>query len=410
MAQYFDMNIKSKVMRTIPRILLALTLTVFLSSCYNAIEQQLYHGNYDEVIHSSLQKMNKSRNRDDYLALAEKAYNKVLEDDKSRIAALKARNNDNSNWGNIYYLYKQMAKRQRAINPYLPITYANGQSANFEIFNYDQVIEEARENAANYHYERAKYFLDQPYKQTARDAYYELNKINDFYGAYKDRYELQRIAKDKGTNHVLLTIKSAYNVQLPPGFIQQVMQYDYERRMDNWSQLYRTWSDSSAYDLGIEVTVERIEISPEHITEVHHHEQKKIEDGVQPLLDSEGNFVTDTSGNIIQIPKHKTVECHVTEWHQSKSARIFSSFKIYDNRLERLVVHQPLEDNVAFDNHYAQANGYLDILNDHLQDLIHHHHPKPFPNNYDMIMQTTENLKQHIARNIGRHDEVLAGL
>ncbi|MEZ5003629.1 MAG: hypothetical protein R2730_11405 [Chitinophagales bacterium] len=396
------------MMRYLLPLSVLIAISVSLTGCYNAVESALYNGNYENAFENALQKLKNERKRDEYLAIAEKAYNKVLSEEKYRIERLK-NNGDPSDWGQIFDIYRSMEHRQNTAEPYLPLYYNDGREANFPTFNYINVIEEARQNAAEYHYQTAQQMLAQPYKEAARDAYYELDKINRYYNQYKDKTALKYQAKEKGTNHILLDFKQAYNVVLPSNFLEVISEYNYERYVDDWSRLYRTWTDTFEYDMAILVTVEGVDISPEHVKETHFHEEKEVQDGTQPLVDAEGNYVVDSLGHIIQVPKYKTLFCHVTEWEQNKSARIFSSFEIYDNRYQQKVVNHRIEDNTYFSNNYARANGHIEILDNDLRYKLNKR-PLPFPNNFEMIMQTSENLKQQIARAINQYDDVLASL
>ncbi len=381
-------------------------IALSFTACYNAVEQSLYNGNYENALENALHRMRNDRKQDEYIAIAEKAYDRILDKELSNIERLKSAHAP-SNWGKIFYLYQNLDRKQNVVEPYLPISYTNGKIADFPIHNFSNVIKEARAHAADYHYQRALQMLEEPYKEAARDAYSELHKIDPYYRNYKNKEQLKYTAKEKGTNHILLDFKEGYNVNLPSNFMQALSSYNYENKVEEWSRLYRDWTDTFEYDMVIQITVERVDISPEHVKEIHFHEQKQIEDGTQPLIDREGNYVVDSTGTIIQVPKYTTLHCHVTEWVQDKSARIYSSFKILDNRYQRKLVDQQFEDNVQFANNYANANGHIEILNNELKHKLKNR-PLPFPTNYDMIMQTSENLKHQIATAIDRYDEVLA--
>jgi len=73
------------------------------------------------------------------------------------------------------------------------------------------------------------------------------------------------------------------------------------------------------------------------------------------------------------------------------------------------VVNQPIEDQVHFVNSYASAIGSLDILSVGIQQKLRGR-PAPFPTNFDMILQTANNLKIQIAKSIDANDDVLASL
>jgi len=383
-------------------------MVILFTGCYNTIEKTLYEGNYDAALQAALPKLNNSRKKDEYINLALKAYHKVMDADQYKIERLKS-TNDGSNWGKIYYVYLEMERRQNTIEPYLPFTYTDGSVVEIETYNYIKVIEEARKYAAEYHYLLAKDMLAQPYKEAARDAYHELHKIDQFYQDYLDKEALKFEAKQKGTNHIYIDFKQAYGVNLPANFLASLGEYNYERKLQDWSVLHRTRTDSSSFDMVIQVTIDAVDISPEHVKETHFHEDKQVSDGYHDLLDSEGNPIVDSLGNVIQVEKFKTLHCDVTEWTQSKSARIISTFEIYDFRYNRKVVTQPIEDQVHFTNNYASARGHTEILHHDWHQKLNGR-PVPFPTHFDMISQTSGNLKKQISNSIDRNDDVLASL
>lgn len=390
------------------RMTLLAIITITFSACYSAVESTLHSGDYEQALQEALKRLDNKRKRDDYIAIAEKAYRNVLNREQNEIDLLKSRY-DNANWGRIYNVYRKMEYRQKLVEPYLPITYTDGREADFPTYNYGRVKEEARENAAAYHYDRAIELLASEYKEHAREAYFELDKIDRYYNNYKDKVQLKYIAKQKGTNQVLLKFKNNDRLVLPSNFFQELQAYNYEKRLEDWTQLHRTPTDSMQYDMTIEVQVQHIEFTPERIREVRYTEQERVRDGNQPKVNSEGQYVTDTLGNILQEPRYVTLYCYVTEYVQEKSGRLFSSFTVQDNRNNKVIVEHRMEDNTNFSNVYAQANGHLDILDYDTRRKLNQR-PLPFPSDFDMIMQTTQNLKYQIAQAFDRYDDVLASL
>jgi len=384
----------------------AVVAVLLTTGCYNAVEQQLQHGNYDAVLKASLDRMDRSRKRDEYISMAHRAYDKVMGEDIDQISQLKARNSDNRNWGKIYYLYKRMDERQRILERYLPLTYLNGNEVDIELYNLDPVIEESREYAAAYHYDRAISYLEAGNRRAARYAYSELNDIDQYFYDFKDVEALRAQAVNQGTNKILITFNKAYEVYLPESFTEELAYHDYERLMGPWSKLYREVPDSNIFDYAIELTVEHLEISPQHLKEIHYSEEQEVQDGTQPLVNEEGNYVTDTSGNIIQVPKYKILYCHITEWNQNRSALVVTGFKIHDMRTQQLIVHQDLEDHAIFENTYARANGHLEILGPAIIQKLESL-PQPFPNDYEMAMLTSNGLKRQISNAIQRNVHIL---
>jgi hypothetical protein len=382
-----------------------------LTGCYHAIEQQFEYGNYNTVIREALEKTGKSRKRDMYIDMAVRAYEKGMAEDREEIAWLKADNADGSKWGRIYTTYTSMIRRQRTIEPFLPLRYTDGRLADPELYNFSEVLEEARAGATEYHYRTASRWLEQGTRRAGREAYGHLDELRRYYtrNSYKDENALRSRAAEMGTNNIVLLFRPSSGVYLPTDYLTELGYYDYEGCLDNWTRLYREDDEPARIDYTIEVTVESVHVGPQQLKERHYTKRREIEDGIQPLLDSDGNIVVDSSGNVIQVPRYTTLSCYVTEWNQHSTANIITSFNIYDGKGGRMAARQRLEDHVIFENTYARANGHLDILPPETIALLNNQ-PLPFPPDHDMVMLTAESLRKQIAKAIRQHDDLLASL
>lgn len=388
-----------------------LMASLLMSSCYNAVEDQFYSGNYETALRNSLEKINRSRKRDQYIDIARKAYDKSMADEKRMVASLKARNSDGSYWGEIYFLYLSMDEKQEAIAPYLPLRYNDGTIVDIELFDLNNVIEEARAGAADFHYGEARRLLHQGNRRSGREAYSHLQEIRRYFhwGRFSDEDDLLRYAADLGTNRVLIRFKTPRNQYVPDAYLEELAYFDYEGYVYNWTKLDREPIDSIRYDYAIDIILEQVRIDPGLTRQVHYDKTKEVEDGVQPLLDGNGQIVLDSTGNVIQVPRYTTLVCHVTEWSQQRTARVFTSFEIHDLRYNERRVYQRLEDHAVFENRYATANGHLQILPSETIALINNH-PKPFPNDHDMLLLTAESIKRQVATAIRNNGTLLAAI
>ncbi len=396
--------------RKILPLISAVAFSIILTGCFSTVEQELQYGNYEEALRSSLERMDRSpRKRDNYIDVALKAYQRAVQNDKDDISRLKAMNSDNSKWGKIYTLYRNMDRRQSVLEPYLPLTYSSGREVDIDWLNFQPVIEEARQGAAQYHYQRGSDFLSVNDRRGGRNAWYELREIRKYYSQYLDAEDLMLRARELGTNKVGISFRQSVDYLVPPAFLTELAYADYERCLDEWSQLYRNPGDSAALDYIVELDVESVWMSPQHLREKHYDEHKKVEDGVEALLNSEGNIVLDSSGNVVQVTKYTTLYCHVTEWTQFRESAVGSVFRIYDLRNDRIAYHQRLEDRAIFEHTYAQANGHLHILSPSINKKLNNR-PLPFPPDEEMIFLTANGLKDQITRTLSRNSRLLAEL
>lgn len=396
--------------RKILPLTVAMALSLLLTGCFSGVEQELQYGNYEEALRSSLERMDRSpRKRDNYIDVALKAYNRAIREDKDDIARLKAVNTDNSKWGKIFAIYRNMDRRQSIIEPYLPLTYSSGREIDMDWMNLRPVIEEAREGAAQYHYMLGKDFLATNQRSGGRNAWYELRQIDRYYSQYLDTDDLLQEARTLGTNRVGITFRQSRDYLVPDQFLSELAYAEYERCLDEWSELYRDPSDSMELDFIVELDIESVWMSPQNIREVHYDEQQTVEDGVEALLDDEGNIVLDSSGNVVQVTKYATLYCHVTEWTQFRESSVASLFRIYDPKRNRVAYQQRLEDRAVFEHTYARANGHLHILPPAVKQKLNNR-PLPFPADDEMIFLTANGLKDQITRALDRNSRLLADL
>ena len=124
-------------------------------------------------------------------------------------------------------------------------------------------------------------------------------------------------------------------------------------------------------------------------------EKKTIENGFEYVLDSKGNVMKDTAGNDIKIPKYKTLSCTVIETHQHKSVRIDGNLEFMSNNPKKLLKKEPIGAENIFDHQSARAVGDLEALDDQAKELIKNEYI-PFPNDMQMVFNTTQTLKPAI--------------
>jgi len=135
-------------MKNYQRILIS-SLIILLVSC-QSIKKSFESRDYESVISQFL----KSNNFDDEeLSMFEKSYKAAFERDKQQITVLKSLNNG-ERWEEIFDLYTKINTRQNNVLRLLPLHYTNGDEAIIETFNFSSVLEESKQNAAQFYYDR----------------------------------------------------------------------------------------------------------------------------------------------------------------------------------------------------------------------------------------------------------------
>ena len=76
------------------------------------------------------------------------------------------------------------------------------------------------------------------------------------------------------------------------------------------------------YDYEVLVKLLSIMVSPDQTKDVDEIYNKKVADGFDYVLDSNGNVMKDTAGNDIKLQRFKDITCTLIETQQLKSVEI----------------------------------------------------------------------------------------
>lgn len=379
------------------RIYTILFLSILLSAC-TSTKKSFDKQNYDGAISIVVDKLLKNKKiKDDEIILLEEAYYRALEKDKSKIQQLKASNRPEV-WVDIFNLYTSLMKRQDAVLKVTPIYLSNGKVISISALDFGPAREEARYQAAEYHYATAQQLLSTNLRSNARNAYNHLDCILYYFKDYKDTKNLLAIAKDKGTTHVLLTVDKNPNLFLPKDFEYELFNYNYQSSLSNWVALYTNSNDRNQFDFAVRLILTDSYISPGTIKESFYHEEKEVEDGWQYVYDSRGNVMKDSSGNDIKVPKYTKITAKVTETQMHRSAALRGTIDFYDFNRKRVVKQEAAQGESVFNYYYAVYTGNRNALSSESMKKIQNR-PAPFPSDADMIVLATNEIKQQF-RNI----------
>ena len=360
--------------------------SVFFNSC-QSIKKSFEHRDYDKVIDQFL----KADNFDDKeLSMFEKSYNAVLERDKEKIGILKNLNNGDR-WEEIFDLYTIINTRQNNVLRLLPLHYTNGDQADIKTFNFSSVLEESRQNAAQFYYEQGIKLLNSGVKSSIRQSLDYFTASKKFYINFKDVNELIEQALLKGKNYVLLIVEKNPSLLLPPAFEQSILDNVKLTQKDDWVNIDYKEKQNITYDYVVKLNLYNIVVSPDALKEIYTTEEKTIEDGWQYVLDSKGNVKKDSLGNDIKMTKYTKIFCQVKETRMNKSAQIFGDATIYEAFTKDYIKNSKCTGNALFDYSYFQVNGNRNALSQAtLQKL--NNVPVNFPNTFEMVERSKNEI------------------
>jgi hypothetical protein len=372
-----------------PKLLLPIIALLFFSACVSS-RDHLSSGDYDTAIRSSVQKLRIKKTREKEILVLEEAYNKATRQDFDRIAFLEKEALP-QNWDAIYNTYLRISYRQALVKPLLPLE-VEGRTVYFEMPDLDEKILRSKYNAADYLYLHAMKLLEGKNRADARTAYYELEKVKNYYPAFRNVDEQLKIAAEEGTSRVLLQVENRAYGYMSPALADDLLKINAADISGNWVNVDTYDNGDIDYDYTLLLNIKSIDVGPETVRENRFIETREIQDGFTYVFDAKGNVKKDSLGNDIKVPRYCLISCQVIETFQKKTATIRGTLDFYNNSTMQLIKSEPLYAEAAFDHRFATAAGDINALKPETRQGIGSWFMN-FPSDIDMAYSVVSNLK-----------------
>jgi len=384
--------------RNILYVVYTLSILV-LASCANP-RKALESGNYDQAIEMASRRIaGKKKYKLKHVQVLEKAFRKAQERDMRKIDMLK-KENRLENWTTIHSIHERIAKRQRALEPFIPVYAENGYLAEFKFIRIEGLVIESKAKAAKFHYLRAQDLISQGEQGdhiAARDALGELRKIRKLYRQYKDIDELENQANFLGTEQWLIQFANRSNVILPQRFENQLLGIGAREFDQRWRKFSTRKSDGLKYDYEVAMVIDDIRVSPEIEKERQFDESREVEDGFEYVLDENGNVLKDTAGNDVKIPRKVWISATVVEVLQQKTAQIEGRLIIRDGRTKDVLHSENVFVENDFENYASKLiRGDRKALTKDTKRRLGNS-PVPFPSDERMLLDAVDALKDKLS-------------
>jgi hypothetical protein len=379
-----------------------LLMLVFIVSSCSSSKKLMERGNYDAAINKSVKELRQHPDNAKEADILDRCYKIANERDNERIKFLKRENNPD-NWDEVFMLYSNLENRQSLVRTVMPLN-IDGRSIDYPYVDYDAEIISAKNKAADYFYQNAQQLMKLETKEGYRQAYDELMKASKYTGGqYLDIDKMIEEAQFKGMSRAIVLVNNMTHINLDPVFMEDLLEINTDNLQSPWVEYhFKDLDDQISYDYTIYVNLESIFVSPDNVKESDKMYKKEVQNGFDYILDAKGNVMKDTAGNDIKVPKYKTLSCTVIESHQNKSVRIEGNVEFISNNPRKLLKKEPIGAENVFDHSSARAVGDIEALDDQAKELIKSEFI-PFPNDMQMIFNTTQTLKPAIQDAIYRN-------
>ncbi|MEM9885792.1 MAG: hypothetical protein AAF849_07865 [Bacteroidota bacterium] len=385
-------------------LILYFSLFALLLFACKSTQKLTEEGNYDEAIERALDKLvGKKKKKAEVVLALENAFAKANGRDMNEINDLRKENRA-ANWEEIFDLANAVKKRQKSIEPLLPLVDDRGRRADFTFVKINGLLQESKGKAASYLYHSAKSSLAQARvgdKAAARIAYEQLERIERYLSPYKDRRKLMNEARGLGVSHILFKMENDAYALLSRDFERAILRMDVQDLNELWREFHTRPKSGLNYDYEIVMKLDNIDVSPESVKERSFQEEAEIEEGEQSLRDEDGNVVKDSTGNIVKVPVVKVVTANVIEVYQSKAAIVGGTLFFYNKAKQELLDTQPINAEALFENYASTYQGDRRALSRETKDRIGNR-PLPFPSDEALLLDAADVLKPVIKEKIAR--------
>ncbi|TDT45443.1 hypothetical protein CLV90_2531 [Maribacter spongiicola] len=362
-------------------------------------QEALNSGNYETAINKAVMNIAENKTKksnQQYIVLLEEGYKKNTERELQHIKFLKKDGNA-ANYEEIFNAYGRLKSIQERIRPLLPLQIQDeGRRAQFSFKNYDDDIIAAKSKLSEFLYNKANTLLtDANYKADFRNAYNDLNYLQEINPNYKDVISKIDEAYQKGLDYVIVDMTNNTNQIIPKRLEDELLNLNTYGLNSNWTEYHTNRIQNQVYDYQMEVSFQDINISPEQIREKQISKERQIKDGYTFVEDRNGNVVSDSLGNSIKVDKFKTVRCNFYQFTQFKSAQVTGVVNFIDLKKQQKINQYPLTSQFVFEHIYANYDGDKRALDNDLVSLLQLARV-PFPTNEQMVYDAGEDLKNNL--------------
>jgi len=380
--------------------ILLLVGIILLASCNSAkrAQRELSTGNYVKSINiavNQLQRSKTNRRAQQQMLILEEGFQKLKQRDKKRIKFLQ-RENVASNSVEIHDLYVQLNEIQNQIRPLLPLQHeSRSRQMQFEFVDLDQKIIGAREKMVSYLYDEANLLLNTGDKFSAREAYEDLQRIEQLRPNFKDTRQMLNEAKLMGTDFILVTLVNTTDFTIPNRVQDMLLDFNTYGLDDEWTAYHTERQQSLDYDYGIRIQFSDFIFSPDILREREVNLEEEVVDGWDYKRDSRGAFIRDEDGNRIKENNYVTVAGKMIQSLQQKSVSVQAQVVFRDIKSGQNINSFPLTSEFVFENISGVFQGDARVLSDE-DKVILNNRPVPFPSNEQMLIDAGEEIKQNL--------------
>jgi tetratricopeptide (TPR) repeat protein len=359
---------------------------LFLFAC-TSNEKVIQQGQYDEAISNLVAKLEKHPSNSKAIHQLASAYPLANNLDLDYIKELKLSGQPDI-WGEVHKTYEGLAARQESITGLSDEVKAQ---LDFTPEDYQAHLKESSQKACDYYYALANKNLSSGKPDDVSKALQCLSEIDKLNPDYKDVKELLAEFNIAEPVVVYYRVENKYPGELPSSMLNVINNINLGVFNRPGLILVDKKPKNGDYQYYAEVKIQDVLIAPEHTEEIYYTESADMQDGVAYKTDDKGNFLVNSSGEKIEIPKYKTIACYVSESVQHKSMMVSGTVELVDKESGKTIAVKNVSGETKFLHRSAQFKGDLNALLPETYELLGSRE-RAYPPDYIMVGKATEKL------------------
>jgi hypothetical protein len=233
-------------------------------------------------------------------------------------------------------------------------------------------------------------------KAEAQRAGFYLREIDSLLSGFKDVGKLLTDLGNDTTIFVYYKFQNQNPGYLPAGLENELDELDISKFN---TPKYKFVSKKPSYlkiKYEIDIDIIDIKLAPEKTDQTFYAETATLQDGIAYKLDETGNFVRDSLGNKIEIPKFKTIACYVTQNDQKKSMLMGGTVEIIDRETGKTIAKRAVAGETKFYHKSAYFKGDINTLSPETMELLGSKELE-FPSDVIMILRASDKFGKNVA-------------
>lgn len=378
--------------------LIIICLGIIFVSCGSSKKAQnaIESGNFSQAINIAIHKLRESKvkNSETYAPILKSAYDRAVVQKESEVRAIQHLNSIIS-LKKIYSNYSLLDAWQYEVISVQPL-YLDGKEIHFKFNNYTAKINTSKRNLSDALYTKGMELM-RGNKMQAREAFAIFEDLDYLNGSYtKNIPALIQKSKTKGASHVFISLRNNldYNA-LSQEEKEDLLTINTSNSNNQWIIFHTNKNVNISLDYEAEMVIDQLVFMPNQVNSELIKQEKQIKDGLEYVLDANGNVKKDEKGNDIKQDRIITVYAEIKMFQQLKTVTLEGSLNLKSLRTNQGNQQKEIIGEANFENTYANFRGDARAIDQKYTNALNAK-PIEFPADYQFVKNAIAHYKHQV--------------